>query len=466
MDLITLIAFVLILSLLIFVHELGHFIVAKRSGIVVEEFAIGFPPRAIKLWQEEGRITLNGQEYVIGRKVKLPRFIQSGATVYAETAVDEKGRPAVTRLELKEADGKQAVQPSGGSEAKFFGLFSTAAKATPVDEGTVVKVDALTRPTEYAINWIPFGGYVRMLGEEDPTAAGSFASKSKRIRFAVLVAGSTMNLITAVFFFMLTSMSGVPEPVTGTNLAGAQTPLAKTIVTDVVPGTPAQAAGLKAGDVIVGAGGVDFNHVGDLVTYVEAHKGTEITLRLDRNGQEVSASLAPRANPPQGQGAMGVGIAYEGQENKIVYYPIPTALVRGVTETGQYIGLTFYLPIAILRNVFPAEAARPTGPVGIYQQTGSAVQAAISLNWWFPVFWLTAVLSTALAVTNLLPLPALDGGRILFVIIEAIRGKRVSPEKEGAIHFIGLAVLVTLMIVISYYDISKPIPAINWTSIF
>jgi regulator of sigma E protease len=119
-----------------------------------------------------------------------------------------------------------------------------------------------------------------------------------------------------------------------------------------------------------------------------------------------------------------------------------------------------------LQNIFPAEAARPTGPVGIYQQTGSAVDAALSLNWWFPVLWFTAVLSTALAVTNLLPLPALDGGRILFIIIEAIRGKRVAPEKEGAIHFIGLALLVTLMLVISYYDISNPIPPIDWTSFF
>jgi regulator of sigma E protease len=124
------------------------------------------------------------------------------------------------------------------------------------------------------------------------------------------------------------------------------------------------------------------------------------------------------------------------------------------------------MPIAILQNIFPVEAARPTGPVGIYQQTGSAVDAAISLNWWFPVLWFTAVLSTALAVTNLLPLPALDGGRVLFIIIEAIRGKRVAPEKEGAIHFIGLALLVTLMLVISYYDISNPIPPIDWSSLF
>jgi regulator of sigma E protease len=88
------------------------------------------------------------------------------------------------------------------------------------------------------------------------------------------------------------------------------------------------------------------------------------------------------------------------------------------------------------------------------------------MNWWFPILWLTAILSTALAVTNLLPLPALDGGRILFVLIEAVRGKRVAPEKEGAIHFIGLALLLTLMLVISYYDVSDPIPAINWNDLF
>jgi regulator of sigma E protease len=104
--------------------------------------------------------------------------------------------------------------------------------------------------------------------------------------------------------------------------------------------------------------------------------------------------------------------------------------------------------------------------VGIYQQTGSAVDAAVQRDWWFPILWLTAILSTALAITNLLPLPALDGGRIMFVLIEAVRGKRIAPEKEGAIHFIGLALLLMLMLVISYYDISNPIPAIDWGSFF
>jgi regulator of sigma E protease len=471
LGLITVLAFVLILSLLIFVHELGHFVVAKRSGITVEEFAIGFPPRAVKLWQEEGIITLDGQEYIIGSKVSVPRNIQVGGEIYAETSVDEQGRACVTQLEAVPVtdteEDKKKTAPATGSEARFFGMMSGKARPQLSEAGySPVTVTALTRPTEYAINWIPFGGYVRMLGEEDPTAPGSFASKSKKVRFAVLAAGSMMNLVTAVVFFTLTAMAGVPEPVTGINLAGEEAPMAKTIITDVVPNAPADEAGMQTGDVILGTDDADFQYVGDLVSFIEKTKGTEITLRLGREGQEVLASLTPRLNPPENQGSMGVGITYEMLDNQITYYPLPKAAVSGLTQTAEYVALTFYMPIAILRNIFPAEAARPTGPVGIYQQTDSAVEAAVSLNWWFPILWLTGVLSTALAVTNLLPLPALDGGRIIFVIIEAIRGKRVSPEKEGAIHFIGLALLLTLMLVISYYDISNPIPAIDWASLF
>ncbi len=467
MDPIYLISFIIILSILVFVHELGHFIVAKRSGITVEEFAIGFPPRAIKVWQDEGSITLNGHEFVIGRKVHVTRQIQPGSRVYAETNFDPKGRPMVTRLDLiAPVEAEQPGKAQEGSEARLFGFFNRSPKAAPEDDRPTVTVDALTRPTEYSLNWIPFGGYVRMVGEEDPTAPGSFASKSKRVRLAVLAAGSLMNLVAAIFFFTLAAMSGSPEPITGINLAGEEAPLAKTVITDVLPDTPAAAAGLQKGDAILGADEVEFKHVGDLVAYIDKTKGSQIILHLDRQGEPVSAALTPRLDPPPNQGAMGVGISYEDIQNRITYQPPLTALMNGINETVRYVTLTFYMPVAILRNIFPVEAARPTGPVGIYQQTGSAVDAAITLNWWFPVLWFTAVLSTALAVTNLLPLPALDGGRILFILIEAIRGKRIAPEKEGAIHFIGLAVLLTLMLVISYYDISNPIPPIDWASLF
>lgn len=468
----TIIAFILILSILIFVHELGHFIVAKRSGITVEEFAIGFPPRAVKLWQDEGKITLDGQKYVIGRKVSVPRSIQPGAKIYAETGADAKGRAIVNYLELIESADGEENSGQDGSEARFFHIFGIGLNSDkqerPVSAQTAFTVDSVTRPTEYSINMIPLGGYVRMVGEEDPTDPGSFASKSKRVRLAVLAAGSLMNLALAVVFFTLTSMSGVPEPITGPNIAGEDTAIAQTIVTGVAPGSPADQAGIQDGDVVLGADNVEFNNVGDLIYYVNNNKGTQITLHLQREDQTgiIDAALVPRKNPPEGEGSMGVQISYDGAENKRVYYPLTTAAYRGVSQTAEYIGLVFYMPVAIMRNIIPAEAARPTGPVGIYQQTDSAVNAAVTMDWWFPILWLTAILSTALAVTNLLPLPALDGGRILFIIVEALRGKRIAPEKEGAIHFIGLALLLTLMLVISYYDVSNPIPKIDWADLF
>jgi regulator of sigma E protease len=554
LDVVTLFAFLLILSLLVFVHELGHFIVAKKTGITVEEFAIGFPPRAVKLYQEGGTISLDGHEFDIDRKLQVPRTIQPGAQVYAETAFSEAGRPMVTKLELiKPAEGEQPPdEPKPGFDlSRFFGRKTTPQKA---ETRPTVMVDAITRPTEYAINWIPFGGYVRMLGEEDPSDPGSFASKSKKARFAVLVAGSAMNLVFAVVFFTLTAMSGVPEWAAGT------------MVVNVVSQSPADEAGLQVGDLIVGADETDFKYMGDLVTFVDNHKGSEIILHLNRKGEALDATLVPRLDPPEGQGSIGIGLQYlraaqfiisevepgspaaqagiepgdvlvgannttfnymgdlgafleehagqsinlhltrnndpvtislipgalppepaspealnpvpvENQaalgveiaynfDTKLNHMPFPQALVNGVTQTAEYIGLTFYLPIAILQNAIPAEAARVTGPVGIYQQTASAVNASIEMEWWYPVLLMTAILSTALAITNLLPIPALDGGRILFIIIEAIRGKRVSPEKEGAVHFIGLALLLTLMLVITVFDFTDPLPTIDWNNLF
>lgn len=472
-------AFIVILSILVFVHELGHFVVAKRSGITVEEFAIGFPPRAVKVWQDEGKITLDGHEFIISRKTSVSRHIQPGAQVYAETTVDEKGRPVVTHLEIATAeDNKKDKHSEAGSEAKFFSFLdfdSRKTKSVSIDKTTpTVTVDEVIRPTEYSINWIPLGGYVRMVGEEDPSSPGSFASKSKRVRFAVLAAGSLMNLAAAIFFFTLAAMSGVPEPVMGINAQGEEAPVAQTLISEVVANTPADEAGLKADDIVLGVDGVEFNYVGDLIDYVNQHKGVEITLHVQRGEQIMDISLVPRIDPPPGQGSMGVGIRYEGLETKRDYNPLSEASVWGVTQTAQYVGLTLYLPVVALREMnleesqktIPSEAVRPTGPVGIFQQIAAAAEAALFSGWWFPVFWLTAILSTALAIFNLLPLPALDGGRIFFVLIEALRGKRIAPEKEGAIHFIGLALLLTLMLVITYYDVINPIPSIDWANLF
>ena len=135
-------------------------------------------------------------------------------------------------------------------------------------------------------------------------------------------------------------------------------------------------------------------------------------------------------------------------------------------ETVSIAAMTLTLPIQLIRGLIPAELARPVGPVGIGGLIGDAVRYTIETGWWYPVMRMLGSLSVALAVTNLLPLPALDGGRILFVIVEAIRGKRVDPAKEGLVHLVGMALLIALMLLITWQDLVNPLPSLDWSSLF
>ena len=138
----------------------------------------------------------------------------------------------------------------------------------------------------------------------------------------------------------------------------------------------------------------------------------------------------------------------------------------GARQTVTLTGFIFTVPVQLIQGLIPAEMARPVGPVGVGQLVGDAVQYSIDTGWWFPVMQLMGSLSVALAVTNLLPLPALDGGRILFVFVEAIRGKRVDPSKEGLVHLIGMILLVALMLFITWQDVINPVPSVDWGSFF
>jgi regulator of sigma E protease len=128
--------------------------------------------------------------------------------------------------------------------------------------------------------------------------------------------------------------------------------------------------------------------------------------------------------------------------------------------------LILTVPVQIIQGLIPAELARPVGPVGVGQLVGGAVEYTLETGWWFPVMQMLGSLSVALAMTNLLPLPGLDGGRILFIIIEGIRGKRVDPAREGLVHLIGMLLLVALMVLITWQDIVNPVPTLDWGSFF
>jgi regulator of sigma E protease len=433
----TVIAFGIVLSLLVFVHELGHFIVAKRMGVVVEEFAFGYPPRLLKYWQNEGKVGLDGKEMVIGCKANVSRKVEVGGRVAYETGAQADGRLVITRLE---------PVPDDMSDEEASGEFGLP----------VSVVEQLERGTEYTINAIPFGGFVRMLGEEDPSAPGSFASKRKRVRVSVLVAGAGMNILLAIVVFTAAFMLGAPEAVATDNV----------MISAVAPGSPADEADLRVGDIVISLNDIPVKSPEELIALTSNHLGEDVTLAIKRGSDILEVTLAPRANPPEGEGAIGIGITPAVSKITVKYYSFGEALWSGLTETFGIIGLTFSVPILLLRGLIPAELVRPIGPPGIYQQTASAVQASVETGWWFPILNLVGLISTALAITNLLPLPALDGGRIFFIFIETIRGRRVDPAREGAIHLIGLAILMVLMLVVSYYDIIRPTTTIDWVSLF
>lgn len=350
--LLTVVSFVLVMGIVVFVHELGHLLAAKRNKIIVEEFGFGYPPRLIKLFERDGTI--------------------------------------------------------------------------------------------YSINAIPFGGFARMRGEDDPTDPGSFAAASRGARIVTLAAGAGMNFILAmVFFAVLALMQGVPDM----SKPGV-------LVVTVTEGSPASAAGLITNDRIVTADGQPLLTPDDLRAYTTAHAGQAVVyevIRTDEAGveQRLSFTIVPRANPPANQGALGIQIGQAIRPAKV--WEAAWAGVRGV---GNIIYLTFAIPANLIREGRPISDAGFMGPVGIAATTGEVVRSALNVESVQPVLWFIGVLSTALGLTNLLPLPALDGGRLLFVLVEIIRGRRVEPAREGMVHLIGFGLLLLLVGVLTVREIS------------
>jgi regulator of sigma E protease len=361
--LITVLAFIIILSVLVIVHELGHFFVAKKLGIKVEEFGVGFPPRAFS------------------RKI--------GETVYS-------------------------------------------------------------------INWLPVGGFVKLYGED---AAGGGAVRSQKSeaksqnsvdeverayyarplwqRMAVVTAGVIMNVILAIVLIsFLFGTQGVPLP-TDT-----------IIVTEVSPGSPAAIAGILKNDRIIKIDGKQIKTTELFITETKKLRGQEVTLIVKRGDSEFTTKLTPRLNAPKNQGAMGVAIS-NIEVKKYAWYEAP---IFGTIEAAKFSwmiasGLGSMITDFVLHGTKPQGVA---GPIGVAQLTGEAVRAG-----WFAVLWFMALLSLNLAVLNILPIPALDGGRFFFMIIEMLTGKKVSPKYEAYAHGVGLVLLLGLMAVVTILDIVR-----------
>ncbi len=352
---ITVIIFILVLGLLIFVHEFGHFIVAKKSGMKVEEFGFGFPP-------------------------------------------------------------------------KLFGI--------------------KRGDTTYSINLLPIGGFVRILGEDgekvdDPK---SFASRSVGIRAAVISAGVVMNIVLAIFLFIICFKVGIPTVVDSPEKVNVRDE--KVQIINISEGSPAQEAGVIIGDSILEIADIPVESVEQVQDSINSSLGKELAVKISRGEEIINLTLKPRIDPPEGEGATGIALVKTG----IVSYPWHISIWKGIEATFSMLIAIIVAFAGILKNIFMGQGVSEglAGPVGIAVMTGQMAKLGFVY-----ILQFTAILSINLAILNFLPFPALDGGRMMFLILEKIRGKKVKKKTENMIHAAGFVILIALMILVTFRDIFK-----------
>lgn len=302
------------------------------------------------------------------------------------------------------------------------------------------------RGTLYSFNLLPIGGFVRIEGEnmdEEYPSATSFASKSASWRIAILSAGVIMNLVFAAFLLGIESGIGAPTIATEEN-RGTLTNI-MTYVLDVAPNSPASETGLQPYDRIVRYGDAEKPAVSDIQGLTKASNGKEITLEVERAGQHIQLTVTPRVLTSEGQPVLGIGLGETGLL-KAPWYMTP---IEGVKRTVFMTGAIADQFAGLIQKLFKNESVGQvlTGPIGIAVYTKEAASLGLS---YFLEF--AAMISINLAIINILPLPALDGGRILFVLIEKAFGRRVPGVVEAYVHTAGFVILIAVMIAITFKD--------------
>jgi regulator of sigma E protease len=289
--------------------------------------------------------------------------------------------------------------------------------------------------TVYSINWLPIGGFVRLAGEEDPKAPNALAAKSIPVRLVVLGAGSIMNLLLP--FILLSISLSLPH------LVSAET--GDVLVQSVRPDSPAEAAGIETGDYILSVNNEKLASAEDYSRIIGVSHGVEVSIDIKHlDGTTEVVRLIPRVNPPPEEGATGIAITTVQSERLSFWQAI-------AQSPGRYWNILVLFKdglVATFRGSVPFEVA---GPVGIAQATGEVARHGFG-----PLLQFAAIISINLGLVNILPLPALDGGRIVFVLIELVRGgKRVSPDTERLVHTIGFFMLMLLLLLATWGDITR-----------
>ena len=362
--LLTILVFIVMLSVLVLIHELGHFLVAKKFGIKVEEFGFGFPPR------------------VYGKKI--------GETLYSFNALPIGGF------------GKLYGEDEAGAGRVKRGSPSTISHKPSADLGRAF----FARPI-----------YQRIL---------------------VVVAGVSMNFLLAVVIitYLITS-EGIPVQ------------RQEVSVTEIVKNSPAQLSGLQKGDIVKKIGDIEIKNSQTLIAETKKHLGEKMTIFVEREGELQTVELTPRKEYPSGEGPMGVAISQKIEFRK---YPFPQSLYYGTKQALNdswqvVVGFKTVVVELATRLTVPQGVA---GPIGMAQLTGEFVRVGPSA-----VLALVYMLSLSLAVLNILPIPALDGGRLFFILVEAVTRRKIPARFESYAHLVGLVLLLSFLALVSYKDILR-----------
>ncbi len=297
--------------------------------------------------------------------------------------------------------------------------------------------------TKYSLNWLPLGGFVRPKGENDPTVPGGLAAASPWVRIAVLVAGPLMNLLAgAVLFALIFIRIGIPT-------------FGPVEVLDVSPGSPAAEAGLLTGDLIVRVNETEIENAGTLQDTIYANLGQSITIHIQRGDQVQVVSLVPRAEPPPNEGAIGIVMNTTGPMRPV---SLGESLFLGVGAVYEQSRALLTLPARLIEGSIAAEDARLVGYKGMFDIYQDLRETEVSGGTPAGVggLFFAASISISLGLLNLLPIPALDGGRIVFTLPEILLRRRIPPAYESLINMVSLAMLLLLMIYINVQDFVNP----------
>lgn len=414
----TVISFIIIFGALVFFHELGHFLFAKRAGILVREFAIGMGPKILGITKGEtiytvrllpigGYVRMAGEDMdtiqlqaghrigiLLNKEGLAEKVIMNQKTMY----------PDILLVEVEEADLEKQLYIKGYDEDEKLIRIEVARDAVIEENGKETVLAPYDR---------------------------QFDSKSVGHRFMTILAGPLFNFVLAFFIFTaLGLMQGVPtnEPV----------------ISEVTEDSPAESAGMKAGDLITEIEGESIESWNDLVEAVQVNAGNPLEVEIERGEETQEFTVTPEVSDQAGEEVGVIGVLYQSPLEKDFF----GSFVYGAEQTIFWFKEIFRLLGMLVTGQFTLDAL--SGPVGIYKTTEEVAKYGF-----FTLMSWAGMLSINLGIMNLLPLPALDGGRLMFFIVEALRGKPVDRQKEGMVHFVGIMLLMLLMIMVTWNDIQK-----------